>query len=113
MTSTDRTAPVLVWLRRELRVHDNAALLAAAGRPVVVVFVLDDETPGTWRPGGAARWWLHHSLAALAVSLDGRLVLRRGAYARVIPALAAEIGACEVHAGVPVEPWARAAMRQV
>ena len=107
---------VLVWLRRELRLADNAALLAAGGRPAVVVFVLDDEAPGAWRAGGASRWWLHHSLASLredVARLGGRLVLRRGPYARVIPALAAEIGASEVHAGVPVEPWARVALREV
>ena len=65
------TAPVLLWLRRELRLTDNPTLRAAlaTGRPVIPVFVLDDETPGAWAPGGASRWWLHHSLAALGTDL--------------------------------------------
>jgi deoxyribodipyrimidine photo-lyase len=118
MIAPPDSAPVLLWLRRELRLADNPALAAAiaSGRPVVPVFVLDDDSPGPWAPGGASRWWLHHSLAALSAELAGRgaaLVLRRGRFAEVVPALAAEIGAVEVHAGLPTEPWARAACRRV
>ncbi len=114
----DPAAPVLLWLRRDLRLADNAALDAAlaTGRPVLPVFVLDEASPGAWAPGGATRWWLHHSLAALAADLAARgapLVLRRGRYAEVIPALVAETGATEVHAGLPTEPWSRAALREV
>ncbi len=115
---TDSSAPVLLWLRRDLRLADNPALCAAlaTGRPVVPVFVLDETSPDQWAPGGASRWWLHHSLAALAADLAGRgarLVLRRGTFAEVIPRLAAETGAVEIHAGIPTEPWARAAYRRV
>ncbi len=111
-------APVLLWLRRELRLADNPALLAAlaSGRPVLPVFVLDERSPGPWAPGGASRWWLHHSLRALQSELErrgSRLVLRRGRYGDAIPRLVAETGAVEVHAGLPTEPWARAAYREV
>ncbi len=112
------TAPVVLWLRRELRLSDNAALDAAvaSGRPVLVVYVLDYSSPGAWKPGGASRWWLHHSLVALRNDLAARgapLVLRRGRFAEVIPALADEVGAVAVHAGMPTEPWARTAYRAV
>ncbi|MCX7384154.1 MAG: deoxyribodipyrimidine photo-lyase [Alphaproteobacteria bacterium] len=108
--------PVILWFRRDLRLADNPALIAAAatGRPVLAVYVHDEATAGAWAPGGAARWWLHHSLGALAVGLaaiGGRLVLRRGRYAEVIPALVAETRAVAVHAALPVEPWARDALR--
>lgn len=104
--------PAILWYRQDLRVEDHPALNAAAadGRPVVAVYVLDDTSPGTWAMGGAARWWLHHSLKSLDAGLrarGGRLVLRRGAAAIVLPALAHEIGATEVHAGRMHEPWAR------
>ncbi len=77
------TAPVIVWYRDDLRVNDHAALDAAAehGGPLIAVFVLDDERAGAWRPGGASRWWLHHSLASLDADLrrrGGALVIRRG-----------------------------------
>jgi deoxyribodipyrimidine photo-lyase len=62
-------SPQLVWFRQDLRTADQPALRAAAERgPVVGLYVLDDETPGKWKLGGASRWWLHHSLTALPAS---------------------------------------------
>ena len=100
------------WLRQDLRLADNPALLAAAenGRAVIVVYVLDDEAAGEWKPGGAHRWWLHGSLQALDRDLKAAgaiLVLRRGKAADIIPAVAREVDAAEVHAGSLIEPWAR------
>jgi deoxyribodipyrimidine photo-lyase len=81
----------VVWLRDDLRLADNPALTTAAerGEPVVLVYVLDEESPGIRPLGAASRWWLHNSLAALG----GHVVLRRGAAEDVIPALVAETGA--------------------
>ncbi len=112
--STPSMQPALVWFRQDLRLTDHAALDAAmaAGRPVVPVYILDDASPGLWALGGAARWWLHHSLAALAGSLRQRgapLILRRGPAAEVIADLVRETGAGAVHAGRMHEPWARRA----
>ncbi|MFL1462793.1 cryptochrome/photolyase family protein [Roseococcus sp. DSY-14] len=103
-------APVLLWFRQDLRLADNPALHAAGGRPLLAVYVLDDAAAGAWAHGGASRWWLHHSLAALDAALRARgvaLHLARGEAARIIPALAAQAGAAEVHAGRLLEPWAR------
>ena len=79
----------LVWLRDDLRLADNPALRAAIDRdePVVALYVLDEESPGVRPLGGAARWWLHHSLASLGERLaerGGQLVLRRGPAERVV-----------------------------
>lgn len=111
------TAPIIVWLRRDLRLADQQAFHAAAALgPVIPVYVLDDETPRHRRMGGASRWWLHHSLASLAKDLEAlgsRLILRRGESAAVLAALAAETGARQVHALHHVEPWWRNAERAV
>ena len=90
--------PSIVWLRDDLRVADNPALAAAVDRggPVVVVYVLDEQSPHARALGGASKWWLHGSLTALAAdlaALGGSLTLRRGAAADVIAALVAETGA--------------------
>ena len=90
-------APVILWFRRDLRLADNPALAAAAqtGAPVIPVFILDEAETGR-PPGGAARWWLGKSLAALDRSLrtrGSRLILRRGDAAGAIADLAAETGA--------------------
>lgn len=62
-----RTGPVIVWFRRDLRLADNPALTAACrtGRPVICLYV-EERAEGLRPAGGASRWWLHHSLAALA-----------------------------------------------
>ena len=89
--------PILAWFRRDLRLTDNRAWSWAAGtgRPVVPVFVLDEEE-GEQPIGGASRWWLHGSLQALGQKLRSqrsRLVLRRGNAGQVISDLARETGA--------------------
>ncbi|MFV0373387.1 cryptochrome/photolyase family protein [Microbacterium sp.] len=91
----------LVWLRDDLRIADNPALHAAVarGEPVVVLFVLDEQSPGIRPLGSAARWWLHGSLTALAATLaarGGTLVLRRGPAAIVVPDVVHEAGASAV-----------------
>lgn len=103
-------APSLLWLRHDLRLADNPALHAASDGPVLPVYVLDDAAAGRWAPGGAHRWWLHHSLAALSAALDkagAPLLVLRGEAAALIPRLAARIGAATVHAGRLHAPWAR------
>lgn len=94
-------SPSIVWFRDDLRLADNPALRAALdrGAPVVALFVLDEESPGIRALGGAARWWLHHSLASLDERLRERgakLVLRRGPASRVVRELVEEVGATAV-----------------
>lgn len=79
----------------------------AAG-PVLPVYILDDETPGKQRIGGAQRWWLHRSLLALhgdLASLGAPLILRRGRSSTELVRLARETGATAVHAHCHYEPW--------
>ncbi len=106
-------SPSLLWFTQDLRLADHPALTGAAERgPVIPIYVLDDETPGHWRMGGASRWWLHGSLAALAEALAGkgsRLILRRGRASEVLAELAREVDARQVHASWGVEPWMRQA----
>ena len=72
-------APAIVWFRQDLRLADNPALLAAAGRggPVIPVLVWAPEEEGGWEPGGASRWWLHRSLASLDADLRRQRVAPR------------------------------------
>lgn len=103
--------PVILWLRQDLRTSDQPALLAAIeDGPVIPLYILDDEAPRARAIGGAQRWWLHHSLAALDESLRKRgsaLVLRRGPAAAVLQRVAAEAGSSKVHATRSYEPWWR------
>ncbi len=95
-------APTIVWFRDDLRIADHAALTAAAQQdaPLICVFVLDEQSKGVRAYGGASRWWLAQSLRALDHELrkcDQKLVLRHGAAADVIPALAREANASRVY----------------
>jgi deoxyribodipyrimidine photo-lyase len=101
-TASSTQSPAIVWLRDDLRIADNPALVAAVeyGGPVVVLWLLDEESPGIRALGGASRWWLHHSLVSLASDLRElgvELTLRRGAAATEVPAVVAEVGAGAVY----------------
>ncbi|WP_323768608.1 deoxyribodipyrimidine photo-lyase [Marinovum sp.] len=88
----------LLWFRRDLRLSDHSALTAACKHgPVVPVFIRD---AGLDALGTAPKWRLGLSVAALAETLDAagsRLILRSGAPAEVLSALARETGATRIH----------------
>lgn len=90
--------PALVWFRDDLRLADNPALAEASrdGRPVLLLYVREDRTPGVRPIGAATGWWLHHSLESLAADIGrrgARLILRRGDSRKIVPAVAREAGA--------------------
>lgn len=88
-------APVLWWVRRDLRLTDNPALQAAceAGRPVIPVFILDEVAETL---GAAPKWRLGLGVEAFGKTLSdrkSRLILRRGRALDVLRALIRETGA--------------------
>jgi deoxyribodipyrimidine photo-lyase len=90
--------PSLVWFRHDLRLSDQPALQAAIARggPIIPVFLWAPQEEGEWAPGGASRWWLHHSLKALEASLltiGSRLILRSGSSLESLRELAKATGA--------------------
>ena len=102
----------VVWFRRDLRVADHPALLAAldAADQVVPVFVVD-RTLLEGRPSGPnRRAFLHGALQALARDLEalgGRLLVHEGDPVQVIPALAREAAADAVYCSQEFTPYAR------
>lgn len=104
----------IVWFRQDLRTTDNPALAHAAARgKVLPVYVLDESVTPLGRPvGGASRWWLHHSLAALQRDLPG-LVLLAGDPREVIPDLVARTRATAVAWNRCYEPYAIARDKEI
>ena len=102
----------VMWFRRDLRLADNPALLAACeADEVVPLFVID---PVLWSAAGQVRRaYLSGSLAALDESLDGALVVRHGDPREVVPALAEEVGAGSVHVAADFGPYGRLRDEQV
>lgn len=115
------SAPVsLVWFRDDLRLDDHPALAAAAtAGHVAALYVLDEINLRAL--GGAARWWLHHSLASLRADLATRgvsLILRRGDAKSIVPEVAATLGAAGVywsrrydHRAIAVDTAVKATLR--
>jgi deoxyribodipyrimidine photo-lyase len=92
----------VLWFRRDLRVHDNPALVAATDAAwaagdgnVVPVVLIDPALWPTWGPAKQA--YLIDSLTSLDAALDGNLVIRHGKAQDVIPAIAKEFQATSVH----------------
>lgn len=103
-------SPLILWFRRDLRLDDNPMLAAAvaSGRPLVPVFIADEQVTGI---GAAARWRWEQGIAAFAATLaamGSRLILRRGPAAEVLRALVAETGAGGVWWARLYDPDARA-----
>jgi len=99
------------WLRRDLRLHDHRALRAACAEAdaVVPLFVLDPALVRGARVSRARLVYLSDALADLDARLrrrGGRLVVRHGDPAEVVPALAAEVGADTVHWHRDATPYA-------
>jgi deoxyribodipyrimidine photo-lyase len=98
----------IFWFRQDLRLSDNPGLTAAILAGSVLPVYIHDETQ-TPKLGGASRWWLHHSLAALNADLErlgSRLVLRRGNPLKIMPSLMKETGATALYLNRCYEPHA-------
>jgi deoxyribodipyrimidine photo-lyase len=93
--------PVILWFRRDLRLRDNPALLAAVetGRPIIPLFVLQ-EAEDIRLAGAASLWWLDKSLRVLKRDLErlgSTLVLRRGDAAQIVLDIVERTGAASVY----------------
>jgi deoxyribodipyrimidine photo-lyase len=73
---------IIVWFRKDLRLHDQPALWEAAREGTIIpVFIWAKEEEREYRSSEAALWWLHHSLRSLQQSLSSHglsLVIRSG-----------------------------------
>ncbi|MBU4213100.1 MAG: DNA photolyase family protein [Actinobacteria bacterium] len=101
--------PSILWLRRDLRLHDHPALAAAAGGSAdgeVVALVVADRR--LWSLDAAPRLaYLQRSWRALDEALGGRLVVRVGDPVTVVPAVARQVQADAVHVSAATEPYGR------
>ena len=105
----------LVWLRRDLRVHDNAALYNALrhSRQVHVAFVFDTAILDALPRADRRVDFIRESLAELDArlrELGGEhcgLIVRHGRAEHEVPQLAQQLGALAVFASHDDEPYAQ------
>ena len=97
----------IMWFRRDLRLTDNSAVLAALAEhsDVIPVFVVD---PHLMKNAGAPRVaYMCDALAALNASMGGALVFRHGDPVDVIVDLAKELDAADVYIARDFAPYGR------
>jgi len=93
------TSPILLWLRRDLRLSDHPALSAACetGRPIIPLWILDEVVE---RHGACPKWRLSlgaSHFADVLAAMGSRLILRRGRAVDVLRDLVRETGAGAVY----------------
>jgi len=97
----------IMWFRRDLRLTDNSAVLAALAEhsDVIPVFVVD---PHLMKNAGAPRVaYMCDALAALNASMGGALVFRHGEPVDVIVEIAKELDAADVYIARDFAPYGR------
>ena len=118
--------PVLLWLRRDLRLEDHPALHAAVAEaerreaPLLPVYVWEPGLLAGPRASGNRAWFLRESLAQLAEALRGRgsgLLELQGPAHVALPALVRSLRdagtGVQVYATRDHTPYARARDRRV
>ena len=104
--------PSIMWFRRDLRIADNPALVAACSHgEVIPVFVLDPEFLN--RASSPRTRFLFDALANLNESLGSALVVRSGNPTEVLTALADECGAKDIYCAKDFAPYGRVRDGQV
>jgi deoxyribodipyrimidine photo-lyase len=108
----------ILWFRRDLRVHDHPALVAAvaASDVVIPVFVFDDALLGGRWPSSNRVWFMRESVVALSGALAARgsgLRALRGRPVDVLAELAREVGADRLYLTRDAAPFGRRRDREV
>lgn len=103
-----RRSVIILWVRRDFRLTDNPALLAASEAGTVIpLFIWDDSSSMAQDYGARSKSWLHQSLEQFSLSLGklgSRLLVRRGSYLRVLRDVLLETGAQSVYWNRLLEP---------
>jgi deoxyribodipyrimidine photo-lyase len=101
----------LHWFRRDLRLHDNAALHAAAADVVVPIFIFDPAILKAPDIGAGRVAFLLEALRELEKEIaaaGGKLIVRHGAVGEEMARLLRETRAATLHYNRDYEPYARA-----
>lgn len=101
-------APVILWFRFDLRLHDHAGVRAAleSGQPVLPLYIWDEDV-ATRPMGAASKWWLHRSLEALDADLrkqGSRLIIERGNSQIILASLSREFGVKTIYCSKTFDP---------
>ncbi len=101
-----KTAINIVWFEQDLRLSDNPAFTAAVSQgSILPIYILDNENAGEHRLGGASSWWLHHSLAALNSTMNGKINFYKGDASSIITDICRRFKVTGIYWNRRYEPW--------
>ena len=105
MTIGNVNSRAIMWFRRDLRISDNPALLAAiaAGDEIVPLFIMNDEVAKNSGPYRLA--YLAKSLQSLDISLGGKLLVISGEPSEVLKDVMARYQATSIHVSTDYTPY--------
>ena len=99
---------IIVWFRKDLRLHDNPALVEASKNGTVIpIFIWSPEEEVFDQFAEASQWWLHQSLKSLAEQLQQRglsLILRKGPSLSILKEVIRESNADALYFNERYEP---------
>ena len=103
-----QSAPVILWFRFDLRLHDHAGVRAAleSDRPILPLYIWD-ESPATRPLGAASKWWLNRSLKVLNADMQkhgSRLIVERGNSQIILASMAKEYGVKTIYCSQTFDP---------
>ena len=69
----------IYWIRQDLRLYDNPALIESVKNGAIIpIYILDDINAKEHKMGPASKIWLHHSLKKLNKQMNNNLLISRG-----------------------------------
>lgn len=97
---------IIVWMRQDLRLHDNPALYEASQKgSVFPVYIFDQSVACDFSMGDSSRWWLHNSLLSLHKSFHGRFGLYKADSVSKLISLVKKYKVSSVYWNKCYEPW--------
>ena len=96
----------IYWIRNDLRISDNLALLKSSEfNNVIPIFILDDINSEENNLGGASRWWLHNSLEKLNSKFDNKISFYKGDPIQIFKDIEKKLELNAVFWNRSYEPW--------
>ena len=110
-TAIGMKRPVVVWVRNDVRFHDNPAIYEAVslGQPVILLYIFDTDPRAPSCGGSASRVWLEQSLEDFgprAMQRGYGWVIREGSSCEVLKAVLRESEATHLFWNRRYEPLA-------
>ena len=96
----------LYWIRQDLRLHDNPALIESVKNgPIIPIYILDDVNSDDHKIGQAGRVWLHQSLKELDKEFQNKLIFAKGNPEEILVKICQLESIKKIYWNRVYEPW--------